>query len=147
MDCFFVFKQKTAYEMRISDWSSDVCSSDLLYRLRISRQITRSPLIVEYIHPPTMSHLIVVRIIALGLLDLISHPIAPGYIGNLLLCARQSDGIAVERIHISLQDLRRIAVRIHADKHDAHLVGLVAPFEHSLRSEEHTSALQSLMRT
>src|SRR3546814_17215788 len=32
-DCcllFFFFKQKTAYEMRISDWSSDVCSSDLL---------------------------------------------------------------------------------------------------------------------
>src|SRR3546814_9012081 len=29
--CFF-FKQKTAYEMRISDWSSDVCSSDLLVR-------------------------------------------------------------------------------------------------------------------
>src|SRR3546814_4645963 len=28
MFCFF-FKQKTAYEMRISDWSSDVCSSDL----------------------------------------------------------------------------------------------------------------------
>src|SRR3546814_3934415 len=29
---FFFFKQKTAYEMRISDWSSDVCSSDLLKR-------------------------------------------------------------------------------------------------------------------
>src|SRR3546814_20973935 len=29
---FFFFKQKTAYEMRISDWSSDVCSSDLLPR-------------------------------------------------------------------------------------------------------------------
>src|SRR3546814_1264422 len=28
-DFFFFFKQKTAYEMRISDWSSDVCSSDL----------------------------------------------------------------------------------------------------------------------
>src|SRR3546814_3333569 len=27
---FFLFKQKTAYEMRISDWSSDVCSSDLV---------------------------------------------------------------------------------------------------------------------
>src|SRR3546814_3152154 len=27
---FFFFKQKTAYEMRISDWSSDVCSSDLM---------------------------------------------------------------------------------------------------------------------
>src|SRR3546814_7910857 len=30
---FFFVKQKTAYEMRISDWSSDVCSSDLLHRL------------------------------------------------------------------------------------------------------------------
>src|SRR3546814_3879294 len=29
MFIFFFFKQKTAYEMRISDWSSDVCSSDL----------------------------------------------------------------------------------------------------------------------
>src|SRR3546814_4669619 len=29
---FFFFKQKTAYEMRISDWSSDVCSSDLAAR-------------------------------------------------------------------------------------------------------------------
>src|SRR3546814_19949444 len=31
----FIFKQKTAYEMRISDWSSDVCSSDLRGRVRI----------------------------------------------------------------------------------------------------------------
>src|SRR3546814_3443283 len=30
---FFFFKQKTAYEMRISDWSSDVCSSDLVRSL------------------------------------------------------------------------------------------------------------------
>src|SRR3546814_17374229 len=29
---FFFFKQKAAYEMRISDWSSDVCSSDLEHR-------------------------------------------------------------------------------------------------------------------
>src|SRR3546814_14266598 len=29
LDVIFFFKQKTAYEMRISDWSSDVCSSDL----------------------------------------------------------------------------------------------------------------------
>src|SRR3546814_8357215 len=33
VDLFFFFKQKTAYEMRISDWSSDVCSSDLIDRL------------------------------------------------------------------------------------------------------------------
>src|SRR3546814_8697205 len=31
---FFFFKQKTAYEVRISDWSSDVCSSDLIVRRR-----------------------------------------------------------------------------------------------------------------
>src|SRR3546814_12237808 len=32
---FFFFKQKTAYEMRISDWSSDVCSSDLARRAQV----------------------------------------------------------------------------------------------------------------
>src|SRR3546814_9788261 len=39
---FFFFKQKTAYEMRISDWSSDVCSSDLqalLHDLLDQRQV------------------------------------------------------------------------------------------------------------
>src|SRR3546814_11795338 len=42
--CIFFFKQKTAYEMRISDWSSDVCSSDLRdserqYEMHDQRQI------------------------------------------------------------------------------------------------------------
>src|SRR3546814_1943127 len=32
---FFFFKQKTAYEMRISDWSSDVCSSDLFQAVEV----------------------------------------------------------------------------------------------------------------
>src|SRR3546814_11673415 len=36
--CVFFFKQKTAYEMRISDWSSDVCSSDLNLRPRSRRR-------------------------------------------------------------------------------------------------------------
>src|SRR3546814_6151433 len=31
----FFFKQKTAYEVRISDWSSDVCSSDLIYKTQV----------------------------------------------------------------------------------------------------------------
>src|SRR3546814_3190232 len=54
MFVFFFFKQKTAYEMRISDWSSDVCSSDLVAllpfsaaspsRLAVSSQNTRDPL-------------------------------------------------------------------------------------------------------
>src|SRR3546814_9178145 len=33
---FFFFKQKTAYEIRISDWSSDVCSSDLVQQVLIN---------------------------------------------------------------------------------------------------------------
>src|SRR3546814_16257484 len=41
--CYFIvfFKQKTAYEMRISDWSSDVCSSDLDCRHRWSERYAR----------------------------------------------------------------------------------------------------------
>src|SRR3546814_14463882 len=44
VDLFFFFKQKTAYEMRISDWSSDVCSSDLaLFVVKVSgRPLARS---------------------------------------------------------------------------------------------------------
>src|SRR3546814_2212197 len=38
---FFFFKQKTAYDMRISDWSSDVCSSDLPPVLRGARRSGR----------------------------------------------------------------------------------------------------------
>src|SRR3546814_9990186 len=40
---FFFFKQKTAYEMRISDWSSDVCSSDLLSAQVISLALKDIP--------------------------------------------------------------------------------------------------------
>src|SRR3546814_3599177 len=40
-DFLFFFKQKTAYEMRISDWSSDVCSSDLRRPPRGSRRARR----------------------------------------------------------------------------------------------------------
>src|SRR3546814_8548174 len=63
---FFFFKQKTAYEMRISDWSSDVCSSDLgvddvvlyapggapdrIYRGLIDRTMAALPLAVDGNH-------------------------------------------------------------------------------------------------
>src|SRR3546814_1015249 len=39
---FFFFKQKTAYEMRISDWSSDVCSSDLVHAPRLEIAAVRT---------------------------------------------------------------------------------------------------------
>src|SRR3546814_8556005 len=44
---FFFFKQKTAYEMRISDWSSDVCSSDLSHGLARLRRALGDPLLVR----------------------------------------------------------------------------------------------------
>src|SRR3546814_5556644 len=41
---FFFFKQKTAYEMRISDWSSDVCSSDLTDINSVRVELVEAPL-------------------------------------------------------------------------------------------------------
>src|SRR3546814_5830434 len=46
----FFFKQKTAYEMRISDWSSDVCSSDLRGRARPDHDDLLAP-VVEVLRP------------------------------------------------------------------------------------------------
>src|SRR3546814_16630269 len=43
----FFFKQKTAYEMRISDWSSDVCSSDLLETIGFLRISVPLPILVQ----------------------------------------------------------------------------------------------------
>src|SRR3546814_3114987 len=43
----FFFKQKTAYEMRISDWSSDVCSSDLFFNHLLKGALRGSPLSAE----------------------------------------------------------------------------------------------------
>src|SRR3546814_6945960 len=48
---FFFFKQKTAYEVRISDWSSDVCSSDLTARVdAANRAATKEPSSSGYIN-------------------------------------------------------------------------------------------------
>src|SRR3546814_3302790 len=47
----FFFKQKTAYEMRISDWSSDVCSSDLNWMHNRVRMIVAS-FLVKDLHIP-----------------------------------------------------------------------------------------------
>src|SRR3546814_9653295 len=59
--CFFFFKQKTAYEMRISDWSSDVCSSDLKRsprcRLKPGTTAPWEPLRARILHPNPAGHM------------------------------------------------------------------------------------------
>src|SRR3546814_7885883 len=56
--CFFFvffFKQKTAYEMRISDWSSDVCSSDL--EQGVIQVIDRDGAVIPGVEPRRYAHL------------------------------------------------------------------------------------------
>src|SRR3546814_3799338 len=66
---FFFFKQKTAYEMRISDWSSDVCSSDLLMALRAEYGVAK-PLkgarITGSLHMTIQTAVLIETLVALG---------------------------------------------------------------------------------
>src|SRR3546814_10529114 len=132
---FFFFKQKTAYEMRISDWSSDVCSSDLrgLLDIMLARRAARVD---------------VDRHQSLGRVD---HQITAGF--------QLDDGIEHPRQLIldavTLIERDGVGILLHAACVARHqqlhkllrgLIALVAFDEHFLRSEEHTSELQSLMR-
>src|SRR3546814_8250031 len=119
---FFVFfKQKTAYEMRISDWSSDVCSSDLgvFQFAKISHDW--SPL------PPRSTK----RVIVVGI-ALFDEARVVGESGDVVL-----GEITQHRVHALLQLVQAGA--------EMEACGLACAFE-DLRSEEHTSELQSLMR-
>src|SRR3546814_10604263 len=70
----FFFKQKTAYEMRISDWSSDVCSSDLPVEPAIERFALQAQLLREQPEPavevgaPQYVERVEIRILALCIL-------------------------------------------------------------------------------
>src|SRR3546814_19809107 len=58
---FFFFKQKTAYEMRISDWSSDVCSSDLKPGRHTSRAAGRD--LAQVADPARRQHGIIAKLL------------------------------------------------------------------------------------
>src|SRR3546814_3530617 len=80
MCVFFCFKQKTAYELRISDWSSDVCSSDLF--LMLDRVTTLSvkrpgtdPERIPVERPDIVAEADTIRELILGFPDLPLSPI------------------------------------------------------------------------
>src|SRR3546814_5558296 len=137
--CFFFFKQKKAYEMRISDWSSDVCSSDLEVAERLRGGVRRQ-----------LTQVVDRRGARAQRLDRVLGEVADAQVRMRVALAGQRLEFADQRL-----DQRRLAGAVGAEQADA-----VAGFEaeadvvedgdplHLLgsRSEEHTSELQSLMR-
>src|SRR3546814_3465567 len=72
----FFFKQKTAYEMRISDWSSDVCSSDLAVVVTfVQAERERDPRRVADVAQPVRLKLSVKKLVGRALIDQkLRHP-------------------------------------------------------------------------
>src|SRR3546814_4050318 len=129
----FFFKQKTAYEMRISDWSSDVCSSDLIQRTGIGLGY----LALQHRLVEALPHRVIglPRGIHVALED---H--------ELILNVRHADHAILLPRHVGLEVALPPAGR-HAVGADR--AGLAGARRRQLgleRSEAHTSALQSLMR-
>src|SRR3546814_6473844 len=126
----FFFKQKTAYEMRISDWSSDVCSSDLQMcagRDQLPADQQRRP------DDPMAHHL-------------------TGDIGVLFSAAEQFVARLLPRRQLSTHNVKH-PLPIEHGQEALGLANLLAQcarpsirLARFRRSEEHTSELQSLMR-
>src|SRR3546814_5052072 len=128
---FFFFKQKTAYEMRISDWSSDVCSSDLLFgRVRKNRRAV------------LRAHVIALPVQLRGIVDVQEN------IQNIVI----ADDVGV-KLHPDRLGMAGIAVADLTIGRVCDPAAGITAFhrQHALqiieRSEEHTSELQSLMRS
>src|SRR3546814_2616990 len=115
---FFFFKQKTAYEMRISDWSSDVCSSDLCRAFRHGHR--RPGAIIECRSGGGDGRVC-------------------GRSGSDRRAADHCLGRGVDHILAFRPGIDPFAI-------DVELVDCREGDGHAARSEEHTSELQSLMR-
>src|SRR3546814_4238578 len=117
----FFFKQKTAYEMRISDWSSDVCSSDLVL-----------PDVVDLLHREVGIRLGMRQI---GMGDPVERD------------ARHAQALpAACRVPPSGAATRRSAASNMRKPAGSRKTVTRSPGSKRCRSEEHTSELQSLMR-
>src|SRR3546814_8672620 len=122
---FFFVKQKTAYEMRISDWSSDVCSSDLQWSRRSGDMIAN-----KYGNPMKLAGWIFLPSLAFMLAGCgDKDPKNTEDLSNSThLAARYYEGPRPEGVSTQNE-------------------AITTTFYIPARSEEHTSELQSLMRT
>src|SRR3546814_3475690 len=138
--CVFFFKQKTAYEMRISDWSSDVCSADLLYCDRpdsLRRRACRT--VLDELFSCLTAWLAPILCFTAeeawwtrgtgkeASVHLRTFPAVPAEWLDPALAAKWAKVREVRRVVTGALEVERAAKRIG-------------------RSEEHTSELQSLMR-
>src|SRR3546814_8572374 len=129
---FFFFKQKTAYGMRISDWSSDVCSSDLLAEVvrgglqGIGRGQYEAAGALGFGFWSMQGYVVLPQAL---------RSVVPAIVNAAIALFKDTTYVMV----VGLFDLLNIVV---AGLSDANWIGLAAE-----RSEEPTSALQSLMRT
>src|SRR3546814_6821995 len=121
---FFFFKQKTAYEMRMSDGRSDVCSSDLV--------ASEDEIVVTGFRASLDKALDQKRDSIAAVDVIVAEDIAKFPDQNLAESLQRIPGISIQR---DAGEGRAITVR-----------GLGAQFTR-VRSEEHTSELQSLMRS
>src|SRR3546814_2079134 len=133
--CFVVFKQKTTYEMRISDWSSDVCSSDLSKQGRfrqnlLGKRVGYSGRSVIVVGPELKLH-------QCGLPKKMALELFKPFIYSKLELYNMASTIKaakrmVEKERPEVWDILEEVIREHPVLLN--------------RSEEHTSELQSLMR-
>src|SRR3546814_1926164 len=133
---FFLFKQKTAYEMRISDWSSDVCSSDLHH---VECYDDRQPKCDKFQRESQM-------IVQIGRIE--NHDQDVG----LPLTGLSAQNDIASNLFVRAGCIKAVCAR-EVDQFDGTPIteGQAAglPFHRHpgiIRSEEHTSELQSLMR-
>src|SRR3546814_10397651 len=123
---FFWFKQKTAYEMRISDWSSDVCSSDLRITRKIAEDNTFKTIAAEWLAKNEREERAAVTLRKIRwLLD----------IANPLIGSRPISKITPQEV---LAVLRKVEANGRYES--------ARRMRSVIRSEEHTSEVQSLMR-
>src|SRR3546814_9122898 len=121
---FFFFKQKTAYEMRISDWSSDVCSSDLYWIVVASADHIRTAVDGHFVQAGHGRR----------------APVETFHHGDWVACyaprERMSAGAKVQAFKAVGEVVGDQVLAV-----DRNAIGM-----HHRRSEAHTSELQTLMR-